>query len=119
MATYQYQRLPDAKDIRLLVLRPGSGDDEVACDLSIVSLTEQPIFEALSYTWGDPFKKLPLKCGSGIGLVTVNLHSALRHIRLVDKARVIWVDALCTNSPVVYCNSAYTDHLQVSIKMTF
>jgi hypothetical protein len=102
MATYQYQRLPDAKDIRLLHLQPGTGDEEVVCDLSIISLTRQPIFEALSYAWGDPSNKLPLRCGSGIGLVTVNLHSALRHLRLADKARVIWADALCISLVVLY-----------------
>jgi Heterokaryon incompatibility protein (HET) len=95
MATYCYTPLSDPKHIRLLSIQPGSGEDEVACSLSIVSLTSEPVFQALSYTWGDLSQKLPLNCGTGVALASANLHSALRHLRLADKARVIWVDALC------------------------
>lgn len=95
MATYRYTSLSDPKHIRLLSLQPGFGEIEVACTLSIVSLTSQPVFEALSYTWGDLSLRVPLKCDAGIASATANLHSALRHLRLADKARVIWVDALC------------------------
>jgi hypothetical protein len=71
----------------------------------------QPDYEALSYVWGSPddlvsifvyeydtvlFKPLeeqvwfPMK-------VRRNLADALRHLRLVDKHRMLWVDAVCIN----------------------
>jgi hypothetical protein len=73
--------------------------------------SSQPDYEALSYVWGSPddlvsvfvyedntalFKPLeervmfPMK-------VRQNLADALRHLRLVDTHRTLWVDAICIN----------------------
>lgn len=102
MATYRYVPFTHSKHIRLLSLLPGSGDDEIACDLNTAALGDHPVFDALSYTWGDAAQKLPLKCGGGIALATVNLHSALRYLRLAVVTRTLWVDALYSDPPIGY-----------------
>lgn len=67
---------------RYVSLTNHTGDDEIACDLNTAVLGDQPVFEALSYKWGDATQRLPLKCGDGVASATVNLHSALWHLRL-------------------------------------
>jgi hypothetical protein len=61
-------------------------------------------FEALSYTWGDAdisdFAEVDLS-GSKEERATLglrpNLAAALRHLRLRDRVRVLWIDAICIN----------------------
>jgi ankyrin repeat protein len=52
-------------------------------------------YEALSYTWGDKNNLHEIEVSGMPFHVTENLHSALRHIRLRDKDRILWVDAIC------------------------
>lgn len=90
-----YSVLP-ADAIRLLVLLSGSGP-QLVCRLVEESLTKSPSYEALSYVWGaegDP--ETVLLCGREF-YVTRNLHTALCGLRLPDKDRVLWIDALCIN----------------------
>jgi hypothetical protein len=85
--------------IRLLVLHPGEFEDPVFCQLNIYSLEEQPVYEALSYVWGDAATTLPIYVGSQRKRVetTINLECALRHLRYQDRDRILWVDAICIN----------------------
>src|SRR5947209_18101723 len=88
--------------IRLLLLRGGSGSDEVDCDLLIVSLDDQIEYEALSYVWGDARDTKPIRlCGQPFH-VTVNLEPALRNLRQTDRPCILWVDALCINQRNVF-----------------
>jgi hypothetical protein len=83
--------------------------------------TEIPAYEALSYVWGSDENKLRIslsyvsehdancsrkpdvdncRTASDQGLqhkVTQNLAAALRHIRLSDVERTMWIDAICIN----------------------
>jgi hypothetical protein len=57
-------------------------------------------YEALSYEWGSQAILYPVHVNyapesANIIAVTPNLENALRQLRLQDKARVLWVDALC------------------------
>ncbi|KAI0418320.1 heterokaryon incompatibility protein-domain-containing protein [Xylaria grammica] len=92
-----YQPITRENEIRLLTLEPGQPDDEIRCTLVNVKLSWRTKFEALSYTWGDPKVKTPIKVsGHDIG-VTPNLHSALKDLRYTDRPRSLWVDAVCIN----------------------
>ncbi|KAI0141584.1 heterokaryon incompatibility protein-domain-containing protein [Xylariaceae sp. FL1272] len=83
-------------NIRLLVLLPGNPADDVRCLLTPHSLvTGVQQYEALSYCWGDPGTTKPILVDGGVLEVTVNLRSALRHLRLPDEPRVLWIDAIC------------------------
>ena len=53
------------------------------------------LYEALSYTWGDPSLTKPMVLNSTGTMITRNLNSALRHLRKPDVPRRLWVDALC------------------------
>ncbi|PVH77577.1 heterokaryon incompatibility, partial [Cadophora sp. DSE1049] len=83
--------------IRVLVLHGGLPDEDIRCSLKVISLDNAIRYEALSYTWGDPADTRRLQCCDASLDVTVNLHSALRHLRHVYRKRVIWADAICIN----------------------
>jgi hypothetical protein len=96
VADHIYSVLP-IEAIRLLCLHPGSRSQTIKCTLSTIQLTNVEPYEALSYVWGseaDP-ETLLLDCHEFS--ITKNLHSALCALRLPDKDRFLWIDALCIN----------------------
>ncbi|KAI0872531.1 heterokaryon incompatibility protein-domain-containing protein [Hypoxylon argillaceum] len=100
MAAYQYSPFKH-NGIRLTTLRPGVFTDTLYIELQEVefSLTEPPVYEALSYVWGSTEGRVPVQVSSPAGentlMVTQNLATALRHLRFEDRPRVLWIDALC------------------------
>jgi Heterokaryon incompatibility protein (HET) len=54
-----------------------------------------PVHEALLYTWGDTRSGKPITLSGHTVEITANLGIALRHLRLRDKYRTLWVDTLC------------------------
>src|SRR3984957_20496097 len=101
-AISRYAPLPthtaDRPIIRLLVLLPDkSPSGIVRCELKEVSLDEKPLYEAISYCWGDPAMTRFIICNGSQLHVTVNLEAALRHLRRPETSRVLWADAICIN----------------------
>ncbi|KAK1770836.1 heterokaryon incompatibility protein-domain-containing protein [Phialemonium atrogriseum] len=92
--------LPTSDHVRLLVLLPGDGE-HITGELMIAELQAMPCYEALSYTWGDSRDRrmISIKATTSGGVVefpvTLNCFSALRRLRLKDKPRTLWIDALC------------------------
>jgi hypothetical protein len=82
-------------EIRLITLLPGGLEDPLIASLSSVSLLDFPPYEALSYVWGAEKDKKSLRVNGIDFRVHENLDSALRHMRLLDKSRVLWADAIC------------------------
>ncbi|KAN0113241.1 HET domain containing protein [Hyaloscypha variabilis] len=81
------------RETRVIHLLPGPWDDEIRCELHTISLNAQPIYEALSYVWGNPDITREILL-DGIGFkVRRNLAAALRRLRNQTKTRVIWIDA--------------------------
>lgn len=96
--TYPYLPLKQDRDIRLLYLLPGSNEAPLSCSLRIVSLSKLPVYEAISYTWGKPIFSASIECSpQGRLPITENLSAALLHLRLTDRIRVLWADAICIN----------------------
>lgn len=63
-----------------------------------------PQYEALSYTWGSADNPQTVQVISQDNLsefrtlqISKNLAGALKHLRYPDKARSLWVDAICIN----------------------
>ncbi|KAI0530169.1 heterokaryon incompatibility protein-domain-containing protein [Xylaria digitata] len=84
------------QNIRLLKLLPGHLADDVQCGLTTHLLSPDiEKYEALSYVWGSPTVTKPIYVNGDSLQVTVNLHSALRHLRRVNEPRILWVDAVC------------------------
>lgn len=161
--SYTYSKLTDGEG-RLVILSPGLQEAPLQCFLTTFSLDTPPPYEALSYTWGEPFceqlysgsrakRELPARwldpvsesaliegqlsllqrcrqhiintperfqgpSNDGDAIISeqpirlqpqhvligrehlplhMNLEKALRHLRLPDQARTLWVDALCIN----------------------
>jgi hypothetical protein len=64
--------------IRILTVHPGNVPDPIVCSLEVAVLDDRPVYEALSYTWGDPDITETI-CVDGVQVaVTVNLENALR-----------------------------------------
>lgn len=113
-STYRYLTLPSCHCIRLLEIYPGEG--ELQCSLHVADLDASPVYDALSYTWGDPRpplyqsigshewqKRRPVRCDGEIIYVTTNLFHGLQRLRglrqgsSTTQTRYIWIDALCIN----------------------
>ena len=93
-----YQTLdPLRREIRLLEIHGGMFHEKLRCTLRTVSLEEIPVYEALSYNWGDGRTRTFITL-QGLGMnVTVNLKLALQHLRRPNRPRVVWADAVCIN----------------------
>ncbi|KAK0624310.1 heterokaryon incompatibility protein-domain-containing protein, partial [Immersiella caudata] len=88
-----------ALEIRLLTLLPNPDDSapiEVELRASQLEHVEDE-YIALSYAWGDPNNTAPITINGHGHHVTVNLQSALRHLRLPSEMVTLWVDAVCIN----------------------
>ncbi|KAK0117365.1 hypothetical protein ONS96_013195 [Cadophora gregata f. sp. sojae] len=95
--THTYKVLDSRLSIRVLILEPGSREDQIRCRLRHVKLADNPQYEALSYVWGDANQTKELYLEARPIQVTKSLHGALRHLRQESTERVIWADAICIN----------------------
>lgn len=84
-------------ELRVLVVEPGSGADEIRCRRVNVAQSWRTRYDALSYTWGDETQREDIVVDGLRTSVTQNLHSALKHLRHPRRTRTLWVDALCIN----------------------
>ena len=88
---------PSTRQIRVLDIVPGHWEEDVKCDVRIVSLDDKPQYETLSYVWGDPTEKMTIKVSGTPVHVTPNLYGALQHVRYNDEKRTMWIDQLSIN----------------------
>jgi hypothetical protein len=100
MAHYSQPLDTKRKEIRRLVLQPLTAGLALQCSAETVSLFEQPEYEALSYVWGDPSSSRSIDFDGTPCSVTKNLAIALDYLRLNDKPRRLWIDALCINQRI-------------------
>lgn len=82
--------------VRLLMLQPGRGNEQITCRLFAASIGKRP-YSTLSYVWGDMKITKLIQVNAHSIPVTINLEAALRYIRQLDKPVDIWVDAVCIN----------------------
>lgn len=83
--------------IRLLYIEAGARSSPIRTRLNHVSKDSLPAYDALSYSWGPEDGGFPIICDRQQRLVRKNLFEALPFLRLADRERVIWIDALCIN----------------------
>jgi hypothetical protein len=90
-----YSPLTSAREIRLVILEPGSDDDPISCRLLHAELGKLE-YEALSYEWGDASNEDPDILINGKDVqIRQNLRIALWHLRPKDDERYLWIDAMC------------------------
>ncbi|KAJ4343109.1 hypothetical protein N0V95_006757 [Ascochyta clinopodiicola] len=99
---YQYLRIDEATSIRLLTLHAGLPQDTIRVTLTEVDMDDKhdpsfPLYECLSYTWGDTAERSPIYVDNKVVNVTKNLAEALVYLRHYEIPRVMWIDALCIN----------------------
>ena len=105
---------PDLREIRCIILLPGSGNDPIACELVYTSINEKNStripYVALSYCWGDMEDTIEIllygpsttssdahdETISAPFRITRNLYAALMALR-DDTKQYLWIDALCIN----------------------
>ncbi|KAI8721720.1 HET domain-containing protein [Fusarium sp. LHS14.1] len=81
--------------IALLRLLPGKPGDEIVCDVRTVPLKSDPVYETLSYVWGDQTNTRQITCDGSPRVITESLYLALSRLRLRDRPRTVWIDQLC------------------------
>ena len=92
----QYQYAPiDAESIRLLYIQPDAGNGDIHCALETAKLSDNPKYEALSYTWGSEPAIHAIFVDNDSFYVKPNLHSALRQFRSETQEVCLWIDAIC------------------------
>lgn len=93
-----YQPLIGQQQTRVLKLQPSSKPEAglEAC-LEIICLGGRPVYQALSYCWGNVISTETIRIEGTELPITENLDSALRHLRRTDETVTLWIDALCIN----------------------
>ncbi|KAK4952143.1 hypothetical protein LTR10_010063 [Elasticomyces elasticus] len=103
------EHLTAGDNIRILELKQGRTGSPLVARLHSVSLSTCPVYEALSYTWGDCFDsdhpswkmyqsrllEYRMRVHRSVIPITRNLHDALQQLRYPDRSRSLWVDAIC------------------------
>jgi hypothetical protein len=85
--------------IRVLDLKPSrfGSEDTIRGSLRVVSLDDNPSYEALSYAWGNPSPSQQIICAEEKLSITTNCYDALRQLRSNLGTTTIWVDSICIN----------------------
>jgi hypothetical protein len=91
-----YGPLPN-NTIRLVRIAPGDVEEELYCQLITCEIASPPVFEALSYVWGDNAHMKAISMDGEQFLVRPSLYHCLHHIRQLDTPTIVWADALCIN----------------------
>jgi hypothetical protein len=106
---------PELKEIRCVILLPGSGDDPIECELVYTNIDKDSVdripYVALSYCWGDVEDTVEILLHSSSSndvcserqepvhapfRITHNLFIALQALRNANR-QYLWIDALCIN----------------------
>jgi hypothetical protein len=96
MSSFKYEQELGPGDFRLLRLFKGD-QYPIRCELfkSKLALPEDiQEYAALSYTWGSESTPCDIIMNGTKTEVTTNLYLALQDLRLQEKDRILWIDAL-------------------------
>ncbi|KAM0813330.1 putative Heterokaryon incompatibility protein-domain-containing protein [Seiridium cardinale] len=94
---YKYRRISEPYTARLLALEPGRDAQPLQGHLTSLALGQQQEYSALSYVWGPPVFSQTILLGGKRLAITESLYAALRHFRLSQAVRYIWIDQICIN----------------------
>ncbi|KAL9046329.1 MAG: hypothetical protein Q9214_000809 [Letrouitia sp. 1 TL-2023] len=87
-------------EFRILFLQPARDKaDDIHCLLMKDHLGpksgNKPIYEALSYTWGEAKEMHIIFVNERPFPVIPNLFVALKYLRKTEESRILWIDAIC------------------------
>lgn len=109
---FEYIRLPTISSFRYLELLSGVGDDEVEVRLHLAEWDNPPVYEAISYAWGDPKDKISLCLGIGTIEIPGNLVDGLKSMRSAETSRFLWADAICIDQGNVKERNHQVDNMR-------
>jgi Heterokaryon incompatibility protein (HET) len=90
MPPHIYRDLDTANcEIRLVHFHPGGKGDYITVTISHTNLAKAPLYEALSYVWGDASVTVPIMVDGVVFDIKTNLAEALYHIRSRDEIRTL------------------------------
>lgn len=103
---FRHSELPDSTTyLRLLEILPVEhnqrryvGSPVIRCKIQSFATSDQPIYEALSYTWGDSDKQSRIELNGNSFPVTENLFWFLHYHSCrsdTKEGTLIWIDAIC------------------------
>lgn len=99
----------------------GAGDIDsdflIHCSLFTADLGEQLEYEALSYVWGSYTDLQAIQLDEEHFRVTRNLFAALDALRLPDRDRILWVDALAINQSDFFERASQVKHMTQIYKL--
>ena len=90
---YQYDRPLNVREIRLLRLRPASGNFPI--DLITAGIDSPPNYVGISYACGDTTTKMKVYCNGDAMLIGTNLYTVLWRLRAMSTRDWLWADAIC------------------------
>ncbi|EXJ55442.1 hypothetical protein A1O7_08369 [Cladophialophora yegresii CBS 114405] len=94
---YVYESLTETHDFRLLELLPGNKNEQIRCRLKLARLAAQPLYNAVSYTWGQPPADKTILVNDLEFRVRQNLYELLLDLRHPRHSQTYWIDAICIN----------------------
>jgi hypothetical protein len=94
MAGISYDKLRTTTSARLVVIQPGSSDNQIRMTTVQVDLKDKPEFEAISYTWGTEVDEQTVLVNNQAAQIRHNLHAFILRLRQPHDTRVVWVDAI-------------------------
>ena len=86
------------RQIRLAHILP-TQSERIDVELQTVSLDDNPVYDALSYCWGNPKHRATIRINGQAREVTVSLEAALRVLRNKSQGNIVvlWADSICIN----------------------
>jgi hypothetical protein len=95
---YRDQRLEPGQ-IRLLKIQQDARLQTLRLTTPPVALSDEPVYEALSYVWGTVPASTSVICNESKIHVSPSAHEMLEHLHLLqpDGGRFYWSDAVCIN----------------------
>ena len=94
MAPYEYSALQKERSTRLLKILPGEEDAQLALELTEVKLDDEPVYDAISYTWGEDQCLQTIKINGQPYLIRPNIHIFFLELRRQGCTTQLWVDAV-------------------------
>ena len=96
-SAYHYEELhAPSQEIRLIKLTK-SLSKGIQCTVKRFSLSDAPMYEAISYTWGSPNKDHVVILNGHWLLTTKNVYNIIQDRASYSRTRWLWIDAVCIN----------------------
>lgn len=98
---YIFSGLKAPKNFRLVTILPGEYKEPLQCTISECQSQDPLSYEALSYAWGasgaQDESHPAMSLNNQEFTISSTLEQALRRLRRLDTARVMWIDRICIN----------------------